>query len=94
MPIYEYLCRDCGKRSTILVRSVSSASDPRCQFCGGANLQKLVSRVAVLRSGGSDDLGDEGSWDGESDGPGGEDMGPMGGGEDEGGEEGGGEDLE
>ncbi len=91
MPIYEYLCRDCGKKSTILVLSISAAPEPHCQYCGSANLQKLVSRVAVLRSEGSDDLGDEGSWEGEGAGPGDEGMGPMGGGEDEGG---GGEDLE
>ena len=30
--------------------SVKSALDPKCQKCGSANLEKLVSRVAVPRS--------------------------------------------
>jgi putative FmdB family regulatory protein len=90
MPIYEYLCEDCGQKSTFLVRNITRAPELRCQHCGGSRLRKLVSRVAVLRSEGSgDDFGDEGSWNGEGGGLG-DDLGPMGG-EDEGG---GGEDLE
>jgi putative FmdB family regulatory protein len=50
MPIYEYRCADCGKRSTFVTLSVRSAFEPRCQACGSANVKKLVSRVAVLRS--------------------------------------------
>lgn len=63
MPIYEYRCLDCGKTSTFLTLGVKVALDLKCQNCGGTNLRKLVSRVAVLRSGGSrldglDDVGD------------------------------------
>jgi putative FmdB family regulatory protein len=50
MPIYEYRCRDCGRTSTFVTRSVSEALDPRCGTCGSANMDKLVSRVAVRRS--------------------------------------------
>ncbi len=50
MPIYEYRCAACGKRSTFVTLSVRSAFEPRCQACGSANVKKLVSRVAVLRS--------------------------------------------
>jgi putative FmdB family regulatory protein len=50
LPIYEYRCRDCGKKSSYLTLSVKSKFDPRCKKCGGANLEKLVSRVAVSRS--------------------------------------------
>jgi putative FmdB family regulatory protein len=50
MPIYEYRCADCGKRSTFVTLSVRSAFEPRCQACGSANVKKLVSRVAVHRS--------------------------------------------
>lgn len=50
MPIYEYRCLDCGKKSTFLTLSISSPLEPRCKKCGGANLVKLVSRVAVSRS--------------------------------------------
>jgi putative FmdB family regulatory protein len=50
LPIYEYRCADCGKKSTFLTLSVSSALEPKCKSCGSANVKKLVSRVAIFRS--------------------------------------------
>jgi putative FmdB family regulatory protein len=50
MPIYEYRCRACGKKSTFLTLSVSAALDPKCKYCGSPDVEKLVSRVAMLRS--------------------------------------------
>jgi putative FmdB family regulatory protein len=50
MPIYEYRCRACRKKSTFLTLSVSAALDPKCKHCGSADMEKLVSRVAMLRS--------------------------------------------
>lgn len=49
MPIYEYGCQDCRKRSSVFVRSMSVAVEPRCQHCGGGKLRRLMSRVAVAR---------------------------------------------
>lgn len=50
MPIYEYRCSDCGKKTQLLTLSVKAAVEPKCRHCGGANVIKLVSRVAFLRS--------------------------------------------
>jgi len=50
MPIYEYRCASCGKKTTVLTLSVKAAVEPTCRHCGGADLRKLVSRVAVRRS--------------------------------------------
>jgi putative FmdB family regulatory protein len=50
LPIYEYRCRDCGKKSTFVTLSVKSALEPKCKKCGSSNLEKLISRVAVSRS--------------------------------------------
>jgi putative FmdB family regulatory protein len=50
MPIYEYRCSDCRRKTQVLTLSVKSAVEPKCRHCGGANLVKLVSRVAFLRS--------------------------------------------
>ena len=50
MPIYEYRCEDCGRLTSILVRSFSETPSPRCNRCQSDNLRKLISRVAVLRS--------------------------------------------
>jgi putative FmdB family regulatory protein len=53
MPIYEYRCADCRKKTTVVTLAVSAAVDPVCSHCGGRNLTKLVSRVAVRKSEGS-----------------------------------------
>jgi putative FmdB family regulatory protein len=50
MPIYEYRCAACGKKTTVLTLSVKAEVEPKCRHCGGADLRKLVSRVAVRRS--------------------------------------------
>ena len=50
MPIYEYRCADCGRKTTVVTLAVGAAVDPVCRHCGGRSLQKLVSRVAVRRS--------------------------------------------
>lgn len=44
MPLFEYLCRDCGQTSEILVSA--SSNQPLCQGCGSANLKKLLSAHA------------------------------------------------
>jgi putative FmdB family regulatory protein len=50
MPIYEFHCNDCGKKSQFLTLSVGAALEPVCRHCGSAKMTKLVSRVAVFRS--------------------------------------------
>ena len=59
MPIYEYQCLDCRRRVSVFFRSMAAASDAaaRCPRCDGANLRRLVSRVAVIRSGGESEAG-------------------------------------
>lgn len=49
MPIYEYQCNDCGRRSSFLVLK-GDEFRPVCKGCGGSRLTKLISRVAYLRS--------------------------------------------
>ncbi|MGB9005763.1 MAG: zinc ribbon domain-containing protein [Candidatus Aminicenantales bacterium] len=50
MPIYEYRCRACGQKNSFLVLSLKNAAEPVCRRCGGRDLEKLVSRIAILRS--------------------------------------------
>jgi len=50
MPIYEYRCRVCRKKSTFLTLSVSAVLEAKCKHCGSADMEKLVSRVATIRS--------------------------------------------
>ncbi len=52
MPIYEYRCRRCHRRVAILLRSFSDVETvrPQCTHCGHDELDRLVSRVAVVKS--------------------------------------------
>jgi putative FmdB family regulatory protein len=50
MPIYEYRCRACRKKSTFITLSVNAGLEPKCKFCSSTDMEKLVSRVAMLRS--------------------------------------------
>lgn len=52
MPIYEYRCVDCRRRVSIWWRTFgeAAAGQAACPRCGGDNLERLVSRVAILRS--------------------------------------------
>ena len=50
MPIYEYLCRDCGKVSNYLVMTSRESFHPVCKRCQGTKMTKLISRVARVRS--------------------------------------------
>ena len=50
MPIYEYRCKTCRKKTTALVLSRERAGDVRCKHCGGADLEKLWSRFASPKS--------------------------------------------
>jgi putative FmdB family regulatory protein len=49
LPIYEYRCNACRKRTSAFVRTVSSPAAPTCEHCGSADVERLFSRVAVLR---------------------------------------------
>lgn len=73
MPIYEYRCEECGKRSSALLPSYSSP-DPACPHCGKPALRRLVSTFATARSGdeggddfSGDDIGGDGGDGGEGD---------------------------
>ncbi|MDX9787682.1 MAG: zinc ribbon domain-containing protein [Desulfobacterales bacterium] len=41
MPLYEYLCMECGKSFELLV--LGNSETPRCKDCGSDRLQKLLS---------------------------------------------------
>ena len=50
MPIYEYLCRECRKRSTLLVLSLASSTPPACKQCGSQSVDRLLSRFSSPKS--------------------------------------------
>jgi putative FmdB family regulatory protein len=66
LPIYEYICMDCRKRSTILFLSSSAGQAVKCSYCGSVNLQRIMSRFAAPKSEESrmEALADPSSWSG------------------------------
>lgn len=50
MPIYEYLCRDCKKRSSILVLNLRNPAPAGCRHCGSSKVERLLSRFAAPKS--------------------------------------------
>jgi putative FmdB family regulatory protein len=50
MPIYEYRCQACGKKSEIITLRVSEEVSPTCRHCGSENLNRMMSRVRVRLS--------------------------------------------
>lgn len=50
MPIYEYECQGCRRRVSLLIRTPQAAEAPRCPRCGSAELSRLMSRFATVKS--------------------------------------------
>lgn len=67
MPIYEYRCADCARKVSVFFRSFSAVADPVCPRCGGTQLTRLMSRVAVHRGTGGDSGDNFGDGDGDFD---------------------------
>jgi len=58
MPVYEYRCQSCRRKSSIFVRSFSAEVNASCEHCQCSDMSRLFSRFAVHRSsgGGLDDV--------------------------------------
>ena len=41
MPIFEYICSECGKTAEILI--MASDPDPACPACGSGSMTKILS---------------------------------------------------
>jgi len=50
MPIYEYFCPACRRKSSFLVRSCTGAFQPKCSHCGNTSLDRIISTFAYHRS--------------------------------------------
>jgi putative FmdB family regulatory protein len=62
MPIYEYRCLACKRRTSVFVRTVSAPARANCEHCGSARLSRMMSKFAV--HGGRLNLDDASSMDG------------------------------
>jgi len=50
VPIYEFGCLACRKRTQLFVRSIGGEVKAKCEHCGSKRMKRLISRVAVVRS--------------------------------------------
>lgn len=50
MPVFEYVCEQCGRRFSALVGMTAEADDDACPHCGHNQARKLVSRFTRGRS--------------------------------------------
>jgi putative FmdB family regulatory protein len=65
MPMYDYRCQECGKRSSIYQSYEDYGQKPvECPHCGSLNLERRIQRVRFARSEESrlDALGDPSDW--------------------------------
>jgi putative FmdB family regulatory protein len=71
MPIYEFECRSCGRKTSALVMDRARAGEVRCRRCGAADLERLYSRFATPKSDDArlDALADSAPPDAEGDDP-------------------------
>jgi putative FmdB family regulatory protein len=50
MPIYEYLCKKCRRKSEVITFRVSEEVPVGCSHCGSADVVRVPSRVRVRMS--------------------------------------------
>jgi len=50
MPIYEYKCKDCGHRFSLLQSVSASRTGAKCPNCGSARTERVVSRFGGFRN--------------------------------------------
>lgn len=47
MPIYTYVCKDCGVKFDLLVGVTSEKVELRCKECKGINIEKTLGSFSV-----------------------------------------------
>ena len=52
MPIFSYICNECGEKFDLLVGVVSKGAELKCKKCSSRNIQKTLSSFSVGNSDG------------------------------------------
>jgi putative FmdB family regulatory protein len=50
VPIYEFKCDDCGRLTSVFLKSMSAELDAVCKGCGSRDLSRIISRFAYHKS--------------------------------------------
>ena len=55
MPIYSYICKDCGSKFDLLIGVVSKDEDRVCKKCGSKNIKKSIAPFGINTPSGKSD---------------------------------------
>jgi putative FmdB family regulatory protein len=50
VPIYEFICQTCHKRSSFFTKSMNQSLSPTCPACRGTDLKRAISTFAHHKS--------------------------------------------
>ncbi|MDP8290142.1 MAG: zinc ribbon domain-containing protein [Candidatus Susulua stagnicola] len=57
MPVYTYICKDCGNRFDLLIGMTSTKPELKCRKCNSQNIEKVLSGFGIGGSGDSSSSG-------------------------------------
>ena len=52
MPVYTYVCKDCGEKFDLLIGVTSEKTEMKCKKCDSGNISRVLSSFSVGNSGG------------------------------------------
>jgi len=52
MPIYSYVCKDCGEKFDLLIGITSEKTELKCKKCNSSRIDRALSSFSVGNSGG------------------------------------------
>lgn len=47
MPVYTYICKDCGEKFDLLMGVTSEKPELKCKKCNSENIERLLSAFSV-----------------------------------------------
>lgn len=50
MPVYEFRCQSCRRKSSFFVRSIGASLSPICSACGSREMTRVISGFAYHKS--------------------------------------------
>ena len=76
MPVYEFVCADCGKTFDVVatLKEYGAGLGPECPKCGGVNVSQVFGTFTLLGGSKTDEFDDFGDDPGDDD-SGGDDAG-------------------
>lgn len=55
MPIYTYVCKDCGSKFDLLIGVTAKKTELKCKKCNSKNINRILSSFSIGHSSGKSD---------------------------------------